>query len=80
MKNPSALSDETLQLIDQLLGGYETALENILYRHRNPTQDLKEIREARQAIEYALNGPTDEEMQAAFEEWSQTGNDGDVRT
>lgn len=61
MRNPTALTDEVLDKIERLLGAYDTALDNILYKHFNPTEDQKAIREALAAIQYARNGPTPEE-------------------
>lgn len=62
VRNPDALDDDALELIERLLGGYETALENKLYKDYNITQDVKDIENARQIIENARKGET-------FEEW-----------
>lgn len=49
------MNDEILELIDRLLSGYEFALENILYKNHNIEQDVKDIDEARDAIQAVLH-------------------------
>ena len=46
-----ALTEEVIDTIDSLLTGYETALENILYKNNNPKADLDRITQAKQALE-----------------------------
>ena len=53
------LNDEALELIDRLLSGYEIALENILYKNGDITEDITNINRARLAIDYALHGYKD---------------------
>lgn len=58
-----------LDKIERLLAAYDTALDNILYKHFNPTEDQKAIREVLEAITYARNGPTDDEVMRDIMEW-----------
>lgn len=69
MRNPRAIDDNMLDKIEQLLTDYESALEDVLYKHFNPTADLKLIEEVRRAIMFARFGETDEELLRSFEEF-----------
>ena len=72
MNNPSALTDEVLDEIESLLRGYDTALDNILYKHRNTWPDQLRIRRVLQSIEFARHGQTDDELMRDFESFGGT--------
>ena len=71
LNNP--LDRKTVEKIDSLLSKFETALENILYKHFNTTQDEKDISDIRDKLDFALHGETREEREQSMDEqWSVT--------
>lgn len=68
----SPLDDQIVTKIKELLDSYEIACENTLYRSFNITKVVKDIRDVRNAINYAENGPTYEEMARDWIEYDRT--------
>lgn len=69
VNRPEVLSDEILDKIEELLRGYDASCNSHLYKVFNTTQDQKDIRMVLDKIDYARNGPTDDEIMRDAMEW-----------